>query len=252
MSFENKTVLITGGSTGIGLATAEAFIKEGANVIITGKNADNLKKAAAEINNPKLQTIVSDTADLASISALEKTIAATGNKLDVLFLNAGIAYFASIEQTTEEVFDAQFNVNVKGLFFTLSKLIPHLKNGASVLVTSSGAATASMLNASAYSATKAAVNAIARIAANELADRQIRVNIVSPGPVETPILGKTGLPAEVINGFKEQLVASTISKRIGRPDEIAQTVLFLASDAASFITGTELLVDGGLINYSLK
>lgn len=251
MRFSNKHVLITGGSTGIGLATAKAFILEGANVFITGKNADNLQKAAAEINSPKLKTIVSDTANLTSISALVKTIEETENKLDVLFLNAGIAKFVPIEATTEEIFDSQFNINVKGLFFTLQKLIPHLAEGSSVLLTSSSVATSSPINGSAYSATKAAVNAIGRVAANELAERKIRVNIVSPGPVETPIIGKN-LPAEAIVGFRDHISANTLVKRIGTSEEIANTVLFLASDAASFITGTELLVDGGYINYALK
>ncbi len=251
MSFTNKFIVITGGSTGIGLATAKAFIQAGADVLITGKNPANLEKAAAAINSPKLKTVVSDTAHLAGIADLEKVVA-KDRKVDVLFLNAGIAQFAPIELTTEEVFDAQFNTNVKGLFFTLQKLIPHLADGASVLVTSSNAATASMLNASAYSATKSAVNTIARIAANELAERKIRVNIVSPGPIDTPIFGKAGFPEETAQQFKEQIASATAAKRIGNPEEIAKTVLFLASDAASFITGTELIADGGLANYARK
>lgn len=190
MNFTNKNVVITGGSTGIGFATAKAFINSGARVWITGRNAENLQKASAEINNPNLKTIVSDTSNLAGIAILEKTIADTGNKLDVLFLNAGIATFLPIEQVTEADFDAQFNTNVKGYFFTLQKLLPHLIEGSSVIFTSSTVATASGLNGSVYSATKGAVNKIAQIAANELAERKIRVNIVSPGPVQTPGLEK--------------------------------------------------------------
>jgi NAD(P)-dependent dehydrogenase (short-subunit alcohol dehydrogenase family) len=158
MNFTNKNVVITGGSTGIGLATAKAFISAGASVWITGRNAGNLRKAAAEINNPKLKTVVSDTSNLAGIAVLEKAVAESGSKLDVLFLNAGIAVFTPIEQTTEVDFDAQFNTNVKGHFFTLQKLLPHLANGASVLFTSSINATASSLGASVYSATKGATN----------------------------------------------------------------------------------------------
>lgn len=246
MNFTNKNVVITGGSTGIGFATAKAFINAGARVWITGRNAENLQKASAEINNPNLKTIVSDTSNLAGIAILEKTIADTGNKLDVLFLNAGIATFLPIEQVTESDFDAQFNTNVKGYFFTLQKLLPHLIEGSSVIFTSSTVATASGLNGSVYSATKGAVNKIAQIAANELAERKIRVNIVSPGPVQTPGLEKAAGEA------KEYLASGTAMQRLGKPEEVANTVLFLASDNASFITGTELLVDGGFINYALK
>lgn len=247
MNFKGKNVVITGGSTGIGLATAKAFINAGANVWITGRSAGNMQNAAAEINSPNLQTVVSDTSRLPEISILEKAITASGNKLDVLFLNAGIATFAPIEQATEADFDAQFNTNVKGHFFTLQKLIPHLANGASVIFTSSTVATASNLGTSVYSATKGALNKIAQIAANELADRKIRVNIISPGPVQTP-----GLEYAVPQEAKAYLAAATALQRLGDADEIAKAVLFLASDDASFINGAELLADGGYINYALK
>lgn len=247
MDFKNKNVVITGGTTGIGLATAKAFIGAGANVWITGRNAGNLEKAATEINSPKLKTVISDTSKLPEIEVLEKAVAESGSKLDVLFLNAGIAVFAPIEQVTEADFDAQFNTNVKGHFFTLQKLLPHLANGAAVLFTSSTVATASNLGTSVYSSTKGALNKIAQIAANELAERKIRVNIISPGPVATPGLDNA-VPAEA----KGHLAAATALQRLGNPDEIANAVLFLASDAASFITGTELLADGGYINYAMK
>lgn len=247
MDLINKNVVITGGSTGIGFATAQAFITAGANVWMTGRNAENLQKAAETINSPKLKTVVSDTSNLAGIDVLEKAVAESGSKLDVLFLNAGIAAFAPIEQTTEADFDAQFNTNVKGAFFTLQKMIPHLAPGASVVFTSSTNATASMINGSVYSATKSALSKIAKIAANELADRKIRVNIVSPGPTETP-----GLDSVVTPEVKEYFQTIIPLQRLGKPDEIAKAVLFLASDNASFITGIELLVDGGVINYAMK
>lgn len=247
MDFKNKNVVITGGTTGIGLATAKAFINAGANVWITGRNASNLQKATEEIGSSKLFTVVSDTSKLDDISILEKAIADSGNKLDVLFLNAGIAKFEGIEQVTEENFDAQFNTNVKGHFFTMQKLLPHLADEAAVVFTSSTVATASNSGASIYSATKGALNRIAKIAANELAGRKIRVNIVSPGPILTP-----GLEGAVPEGAKEFLAGATALQRIGDPDEIAKTVLFLASDAASFITGTEIVVDGGYLNYATK
>lgn len=247
MDFTNKNVVITGGTTGIGFATAKAFINAGANVWITGRNTGNLEKASAEINSPNLKIVVADTSKLTDIAILEKTIAENGHKLDVLFLNAGIATFESIESVTEANFDAQFNTNVKGHFFTLQKLLPHLTDGASVLFTSSTVATAANLGTSIYSATKGALNKIAQIAANELAERKIRVNIVSPGPVQTP-----GLESVVPEGAKEFLAAATALQRLGHPDEIAKTVLFLASDAASFISGTEIVADGGYLNYALK
>ncbi|MCP2029712.1 NAD(P)-dependent dehydrogenase (short-subunit alcohol dehydrogenase family) [Flavobacterium sp. HSC-32F16] len=247
MNFTNKNVLITGGTTGIGLATAKEFIKAGANVWITGRNSENLENAATEINSSKLKTIVSDTSNLSNLSVLEQAFAEGGNKLDVLFLNAGIAVFSPIEEVTEADFDAQFNTNVKGHFFTLQKLIPHLAEGSSVIFTSSTVATAANLGTSIYSATKGALNKIAQIAANELAGRKIRVNIVSPGPVSTPGLHKV-VPEEA----KEYLAGATAMQRLGDPAEIAKTVLFLSSDDASFITGTELLADGGYINFALK
>ena len=248
MNFIDKNVVITGGSTGIGFATAKAFIDKGATVWITSRSAENLEKTAAKINSPKLKTVVSDTSNMEGIAALEKVVAESGSKLDVLFLNAGIAVFAPIEEVTEADFDTQFNTNVKGHFFTLQKLLPHLNNGASVLFTSSTVATASNLGASAYSATKGAINKIAQIAANELVGRQIRVNIVSPGPVKTEGLDK----AVTTDEAKDYLASATAMQRLGNPDEIAKTVLFLASDDASFITGTELLVDGGYTNYARK
>lgn len=247
MNLTNKNVVITGGSTGIGLATAKAFINAGANVWITGRSADNLRNASVEINNSKLKTIVSDTSNLAGIEVLVKVISESGEKLDVLFLNAGIAKFSPIAQATEADFDAQFNTNVKGAYFTLQKLLPHLADGAAVLFTSSTNASSSSLGSSIYSATKGALNKIAQIASNELAERKIRVNIVSPGPTETPGL-ENAIPQEA----REYLASITALQRLGAPDEIAKVVLFLASDNASFINGTEIKVDGGLLNFALK
>ena len=247
MSLVNKNVVITGGSTGIGLATAKAFINAGANVVITSRSADNLQKASDEINNPNLTTLVSDTSNLEGISVLEKFVAESGKKLDVLFLNAAIASFGPIAETTEADFDSQFNTNVKGHYFTLQKLMPHLANGSSVIFTSSIVATAAGIGTSVYSATKGAINKIAQIAANELAERKIRVNLVSPGPIQTP-----GLDSVANTEAKEHLAGSTALQRLGNADEIAKTVVFLSSDDASFISGTEITVDGGAITYMLK
>lgn len=247
MNFTNKNVLIAGGTTGIGLATAKEFIKAGANVWITGRNNANLEKAATEIGSSQLKTIVADTANLSDLTLLEKTFTEGNTKIDVLYLNAGIAKFASIEEVSEADFDAQFNTNVKGHFFTLQKLIPHLAEGSSVIFTSSTVATATNLGTSIYSSTKGALNKIAQIAANELIGRKIRVNIVSPGPITTP-----GLEGVIPEEARHHLAAATAMQRIGDASEVAKAVLFLASDDASFITGTELVVDGGYLNYALK
>ncbi len=247
MEFKSKNVLIIGGTTGIGLATAQAFINAGARVWITGRNAHNLEEAARKINSENLNTLVSDTSKLSEITQLEQHFAATGNSLDVLFLNAGIATFSPLGKVTEAEFDAQFNTNVKGHFFTLQQFLPHLASNAAVIFTSSTVATASNAGGSVYSATKGALNKIATIAANELADKNIRVNIVSPGPIQTP-----GLDLAVPGDGKAYLASVTAMQRLGHADEVANAVLFLASDSASFITGTELVVDGGYLNYALK
>lgn len=247
MSLSNKNVVITGGSQGIGLATAKAFINAGANVWITGRNAENLKIASEEIKNQNLKTVVSDTSTMEGISVLEKAIAESGKKIDVLHLNAGIALFAPIEHATEADFDAQFNTNVKGHFFTLQKLIPHLADGSSIVFTSSGVATGAAIATSVYSATKAAVNKIAHIALNELSERKIRVNIVSPGPIQTPGLNSVAPPEAIA-----YLASTTALQRVGTAEEIASAVLFLASDAAAYINGADIAIDGGFIQYHLK
>lgn len=247
MNFQNKQVVITGGSTGIGLASAKAFINAGAQVLITGRSASKLHQAEKGINSPKLKIQVSDTADMNGINELEQTVKATGKKIDVLFLNAAIGNFSPIEQMKEADFDAQFSTNVKGPYFTLQRLIPHLADGGSVIFTSSVSASSAGLGTSVYAATKGALNKIAEVAANELAGRKIRVNIVSPGPIETPGLASV-IPAEYV----PDLAASTALQRLGQADEIARAVLFLASDDASFVSGSEFVIDGGYLPYSRK
>lgn len=248
MNLKNKNVVVTGGTTGIGFATAKAFIENGANVWITGRGTENLQKAAAKINSQRLNTVVSDTSNLAGITVLEKVLSESQTKIDVLFLNAGTAVFDSIDQVTEADFDVQFNTNVKGSFFTLQKLLPNIKDGGSVIFTSSTVATAANLGSSVYAATKGALNKIAQVAANELAARKIRVNIVSPGPVQTEGFDSV-VPTEEA---KDYLASATALQRIGNPDEIANAVVFLTSDRASFIMGTELLVDGGYTTFARK
>jgi len=245
--FTNKNVLITGGSSGIGLATAKAFLEEGANVWITGRNQQSLQIIKDELDNNNLNILVSDTSNLIDIDKIAQVLIDKSIKLDSLFLNAGIATFNPILLTTEEEFDSQFNTNVKGAYFTLQKLIPYLNEGASVIINASTNATASGIGSSIYSATKAAIIKIGKIAANELASQKIRVNILSPGPTLT-----SGLKEAIPNQALDFLAENTALKRLGKPEEIAQAVIFLSSKEASFITGVELVVDGGLINYSLK
>ena len=247
MNLQDKNVLITGGSTGIGLATAKAFINAGAQVLVTGRTGSKLQQAEKDINSPNLKTLVSDTADMSGIIALEKTVAASGKKLDVLFLNAATAVYTAITDVSEADFDLQFNTNVKGHFFTLQKLIPHLADGASVIFTSSIVASAAGLGSSVYSATKGAINKIAQVAANELAERKIRVNLVSPGPIETP-----GLESVVGLDNMPGLGSITALKRLGQADEIAKMVLFLASDDSGYVSGSEFVIDGGYLTYSRK
>jgi len=248
MNLENKNIVITGGTTGIGFATAKAFIEKGANVWITGRGAENLKKAADKLNSQRLHTVVSDTSNLTGITALENAIAEDEVKIDVLFLNAGTAVFAPIGQVTEADFDDQFNTNVKGSFFTLQKLLPNIKSGGAVIFTSSTVTTAANLGSSVYSATKGAINKIAQVAANELAERKIRVNIVSPGTIQTEGLDTVVTTKE----SKDYLASVTALQRIGNPVEIAKAVVFLASDDASFVVGTELIVDGGYTTFARK
>ncbi|MDR6736289.1 SDR family oxidoreductase [Sphingobacterium sp. 2149] len=240
MNFSDKNVVITGGSAGIGLATAKTFIEKGANVLITGRNTDTLHAASGSINSQKLKTLSSDTSKLADIALLKETVAASGNKVDVLVLNAGIAKQYSIEDTTEEVFDDLYNINVKGLFFTLQKLIPHLSEGASVVLISSGVSVSGYAQMGAYAATKSAVDAIARTAVTELADRKIRVNVVAPGLTDTPMNQQT--PPDI----KNAIAAAVPLKRIGQADEIANAIVFLSSNEASYISGSYLAVDGGV------
>lgn len=247
MNFTDKNVIISGGSQGIGLATAKAFIDHGASVLITGRNQESLQKASEVINSKSLQTLTADVSTLEGIGLLEKWVSESGIKVDVLYLNAAIGLYAPILQVSEADFDAQFNSNVKSHFFTLQKLIPFLADGASVIFTSSRVVAAAGIASSVYSATKAALNKIAEIAVNELAERKIRVNIVSPGPIQTP-----GLQSVVSEEIQNFLASRSALQRLGNPDEIANTVLFLASDAASYINGADIAVDGGSIPYMLK
>ena len=240
----NKIAIVTGGNSGIGYAAAQELISEGASVIITGRNKASLETSAKELN---AKAIVADQADLKSIDQLVEEVKATYGKIDIIFLNAGTAAFASLEFASEEHYDTIMNVNVKGVYFTLQKLLPILNDGASIIFNTSINAHVGMPNSSVYAGSKAAILAFNRVFATELAPRKIRVNAISPGPVETPLYGKLGLGHEEVAGFGEILGKKILLNRFGQPNEIGKAVVFLASADASFITGTELVVDGGLL-----
>lgn len=242
----NKVAVITGGSTGIGLATAKTFLAEGAKVIITGRTQETLDTAVSEIHNDNLTAIQSDTSKLNEIDSLVAQVKEKFGTVDILFANAGIAWFAPIDQVDEAFFDAHFNTNVKGLFFTIQKLLPILNDGGAIVLNASAVASKGFLNGSVYSATKAAVRNLARTLSVELAPRNIRVNVVSPGPIETPIYGKMGMTEEQLAGMAEGFAAMVPMKRFGNSDEVAKVALFLASDDSSYVLGEEILVDGGI------
>jgi len=243
--FEGKTVVITGGNSGIGLATAKLFKEEGANVAISGRDQKTLDEAARTIGKGTL-AVKADVSNLADIERLYSEVAAKFGKIDALFANAGIAKFSPASDSSEKMFDDIFDINVKGLYFTVQKAIPFLNDNAGIVLNSSVVNSRGMVGTSVYSASKAAVRSLARTFAAELVDRGIRVNVVSPGPITTPILGQSGLPQEAIDEFADNVGSRVPMKRFGTSEEVGHAALFLASNEASYITGVDLNVDGGM------
>ena len=241
---KNQTILITGGTTGIGLATAQLLQADGARVIVTGRNPETLAAAKAQLP-AGVVILKSDSASLADAQALGAEVKKHAPKLDGVFLNAGIALFGPIEQMTPQHFDDMFNVNVRGLFFQLQSLLPVLANPSAVLFNASVVAELGFPSTSIYSATKAAVISFGKSFAVELAPRGIRVNTMSPGPVATPITGKLGFPADVQKGFEDSMAGQTLIKRVGTSAEIAQLARFLLSADSRFIVGANVTADGG-------
>ena len=241
---EGKIALITGGTTGIGLAAARLFHDEGARVFITGRSELTLAEAKKQLP-ADITSIRSDASRLQDIDGLVATLQAKVDHIDVAFINAGIAKFLPFESITPEIFDEMFDINIRGAYFTIQKLLPLFRSGSSVVLTTSLAADLGIATSSAYGATKAALSSLARTLSNELAPRGIRVNEVSPGPIETPIYGKLGMSAEQTSGFKDTMAGLVPLKRMGAPDEVARAALFLASDDSSYLLGSKIRIDGG-------
>src|SRR5580658_3288969 len=242
---DGKIALITGGSTGIGLATAKLFQSEGAQVVITGRNAGGIAAAQKELGSGAV-AIASDTSELKDIAGLIETIRQKFGRIDTLFANAGIARFQPFGEITESFFDEHFNINVKGLFFTVQAALPLIPSGGAVLLTASVASRKGFSGSSVYSATKAAVRSFGRTLATELAPRGIRVNTLSPGPIATPLFTKMGLPQDAIGPMRQSFGESVALKRLGTVDEMARAALYLCSDDASYVVGAELFADGGI------
>lgn len=240
-----KIGVITGGSTGMGLATAKRFVLEGADhVFITGRRKETLEAAVAEIG-AKVTGVSGDVGSLNDLDRLYESVNELGRKIDVVFANAGISQHAPLGTVDEKFFDLHFNANVKGLFFTVQKALPFLNDGASIILNASIATIKGFPGISVYSATKAAVRSFARTWTNELRERRIRVNAISPGHIDTPIF-ESWQKGEALTQMKEDLAKNVPLGRLGDPDEIAKAVAFLASDDASYISGIELFVDGGV------
>jgi NAD(P)-dependent dehydrogenase (short-subunit alcohol dehydrogenase family) len=241
---EGKVAIITGGNSGIGFATARRFVAEGAHVFITGRRQAELDEAVAQIGK-HVTGVQGDVSNLADLDRLFATVKQQKDRLDVLFANAGVGEFAPLGSISEEHFNKVFNVNVKGLLFTVQKALPIIPDGGSIILNGSIGASKGTEGLSVYSATKAAVRSFARCWTTDLRHRKIRVNVISPGPTETPIFNKAGLTREQMDEFKASLGAGVPLGRIGTPDEVAKAAVFLASDDSSYITGIELFVDGG-------
>jgi NAD(P)-dependent dehydrogenase (short-subunit alcohol dehydrogenase family) len=242
---EGKIAVITGGNSGIGLATAKRFVSEGAYVFISGRRQKELDLALSEIGKNVIG-IQGDVSNLADLDRLYNTVKDQKGHLDILFANAGIAQFAPLGEISEEHFDNIFRINVKGLLFTVQKALPLFQNGGSIILNASIGSSKGFEETSVYSATKAAVRSFARTWTGDLRHRKIRVNAISPGPIDTPIFSNVLQNEEQIDQFKKNIVNTVPMGRMGSPDEVAKAVSFLASGDSSYITGIELFVDGGL------
>lgn len=242
---QGKTAIITGATSGMGLVTAQLFLKEGANVVLTGRSTEKLERLEQELEGNFLLVRADAASASDSKSLIEQAVAKFG-KIDILFINAGIFKALPVADLTEQVYDDIFNINLKGPVFTVQAALPHFNKGASILLNTSVSNVKGMPGVAAYGASKAALRSFARTLAAELADQNIRVNAVSPGPIETPIWEKTNLTQEQIEGFASGVSSQVPLGRFGKAEEVAKAALFLVSEDASYITGAELAVDGGM------
>lgn len=240
-----KIVLVTGGSSGIGLATAKGFHEKGAHVILAGRNLASLEDAAASFSG-RVTIVECDVTSLEEIRKMAAEIRREFSGIDTLVVNAGIARFFPFDRTKETVFDQLFDTNVKGAYFTIQEVAPLLPEGGSIVVNASALHARGMEGASVYSATKAALRSLVRTLAVELEARKIRINAVSPGPIQTPIFGKLGMDGPTLETMASSILAKVPMGRFGTPEEIGRAILFLASEEASFMTGSDLMVDGGM------
>jgi NAD(P)-dependent dehydrogenase (short-subunit alcohol dehydrogenase family) len=243
---EGKVAVITGGNSGIGLATAQLFVTEGAYVFITGRRQSELDAAVKQIGKKNVTGIQGDVSNLADLDRLYDTVKQQKGRIDVLFANAGVIELAPIGSITESHFDKIFNVNVKGLLFTVQKALTLFQDGGSIVLTGSIAGSKGYEGSSVYSATKAAIRSFARTWTVELKHRKIRVNAISPGPIDTPMTSSMVKSEELGEQLKTNLVNAVPLGRMGNPDEVAKAILFLVSDDSSYVTGIELFVDGGM------
>ncbi len=244
---QGKTALITGGSTGIGFETAKQYLAEGAKVIITGSNETRLETAVSQLGE-NATAIRADVRSLSDLEHLAQRVKEEFGNFDILFANAGIGYFAALEDVDEAFYDNQFDINVKGVFFTVQKLVGLLNEGASIILNASAVNEKGAPMGSLYFASKAAVRSLARSLAAELAPRQIRVNALSPGIVRTSFQSKLEMPAEAFEGFIDYVKQTAPLGREGKPEEIAKAAVFLGSDESSYMTAADLVVDGGYMN----
>lgn len=243
--YDNKTVLVTGGNSGIGLATALQFAGEGARVVITGRDQATLDSARQQLGGQTI-AVRSDQGSVADGKALAAALAEQGVSLDAIFINAGVAKFAPFADMSESTWDSTFDANIKGPYFLIQALAPLLARGAAIILNGSINAHIGMPNSSVYAASKAALISLAKTLSAELLAQGVRVNVVSPGPVTTPLYGRLGLPAQQLGEMAAAIQGQIPLQRFGTADEVAGAVLYLASPAAAFIVGTELIVDGGM------
>jgi NAD(P)-dependent dehydrogenase (short-subunit alcohol dehydrogenase family) len=245
MKLNNKVAVITGGNSGIGLATAQTFIREGAQVVIVGRNQQSVDEAVGSLGD-KSVGIQADVANLADLDRLYATVQERVGNIDIIVVNAGVAPLRPLAQVDEAHYDQIMNVNVKGAYFTVQKALPVLNAGAAIVLVASVASISGVPGLSVYNASKAALRSLARTFSAELIDRGIRVNVISPGPIETPLFGKMEIPPAAIGELGESILSQVPMKRMGQPEEMAKAILFLASSDSSYVLGAELFADGGM------